>query len=156
MGWVPLWQVQTSQAAKADVQTVSLTDFNLIAPVGWCGNLLSENSGLPQPFWFCLPFSLAFQLVLSAGRGLLILVTLRIPAGIRKDGLWPPCPCQRPPCWCSHLPAFAKRAVGHPASCLLYHPFWPQTPLSDNSVGNLGEGPAQALSAQRSHTAKSA
>lgn len=98
-------------------------------------------------FCFCLPFSLGFQLVLSVGRGLLILVTLICSAGISEDGLWPHGPsfAGLHPCCCPQLPAFTERARG--SSSLLCHHimltlslFWARNPLSDTSVGNSGAG----------------
>lgn len=158
-GGVPLWQGQTSQATKSDVWAVSMTASNVHLACPCCvvwEPSLRELRASPQPFWLCLPFSLGFQRALSGGSGLLVLVTLRIPAGIRQDGLWPPCPCQRPPCWCPHLPAFAKRARGPPSLLLTASSFLAPDPSLRRHYRNLGEGRAQALSAQRSHTAMSA
>ena len=125
-GGRPLQQVQSSQATEADVWTLAITDFhprlNFPCCMVWRPALTELGDSLVKACFAPL-FPPGFQLVLSVGRGLLLLVTLMFSAGFCTDGLWPHwplfagvCPCQSPPrCahTCQHSP---RRPLGHPAS----------------------------------------
>lgn len=132
----------------------SITDFNF--HLSFPCRTMREHFLMESRFFFQSILIWGFQLVLSVGRGLLISIALMFSAGICKNGLQSRrpsfagvCPSQRPLLPVAMM-AFTEGARG-PSDlfCLCIVPslsqFWLQNPLSTTSVGNLGEGPPQAL-----------